>query len=518
MIKKIILLFFFLFLLSYIYSIDIQPEFIKRSDSVVLKELFSINIGIMNLKNIGKIQNVNPVDSQNAVNSLKNILDTVPSIKLSKKNAVDKAIRLFKSKLSDAEKAKLDFLERKIFYSSNDIDSSYIYQFFLELQKNATFSPIAKQWFENFTNPFYILNNSKPFDFIYQDDKTISESKKINDKDSTGLDFLFSGTVEKIENLYFITFYVYSYLENKRIKEFSIISDSENLTTKINDKMKDIIPEIFLVNYGTLTIDTEDAETGIYLDSNYIGKKNEKINFIVPGKYVLSVKKENYEEKFQNIEIANFENKVIKIKVDNEKKLQVVNFYIEPLGTKIFINSVFQGKTPFKKAFPVGNYIISAKNDLYQNYRYFLSIDEVKDSEITVVFHLLTKDVRSFFKLKKTLYYVAFWNFTFSLVCVVPSIIFAMYYFYQFGSAQNNYGSGYISTEEGARNLSIRDVTYGLSWAFSIYSILSVGWLFFTLADYLSVKDKQDFIPILEYYKNKEGEEGLTIGAGFRLR
>jgi hypothetical protein len=487
---------------------NITPQLFIKNDSKDLKDLFTSNIGIMKLKNSGKISLINPLDSENAVNSIKNSLDMITSVKFSEKDAVYKAVINLKMSLNDNEKYKYDFLEKRILFSTEDIDNSYVYQVLQELQKNVKFAPVSKLWFENYQNSFYLLNTKSPFERIFKDEKSICESVLSGEKKI--LDFLISGEIEKIEDKYFITLYIYSYLENKTIANISIISKSENISQKVEEEISKIIPDIFLVQYASLNVNTEDDNAEIYLDSYYIGKKNTALKYLLPGKYVITVKKDDYEDKYENIELKNYEKKEIFLKIDQLRKLQVINFFIEPLGTKIFINSVYQGKTPFKKALPEGDYVISTKNDLYENNRYYLSITDISTEEKLLIFHLKSKDITTNYKMKKTLYYTSFWNFSFSFFTAIPMIIFAVEY--RMSPYYNFYDVN------GKKNeVNVYGIFYGLSWGFSIYAVLSLGWLFFALADYLITKEKNDFVPILEFYKNEDGSDNLTLGGQIRF-
>lgn len=532
--KKFYIIPFLLNLVFFASSIELVPDFLKKTDSQVLKDIFSCKIGIMQLKNVGKYNIINPLDSQNVVNTIKNNLDMVPTINLTEKSAVLKAFYIYKSKLSDSEKNNIQLLERKLLNSDNDIDNSLIYDFFLLLKNNNQFFQIAKQWFENYNNPFYTIQITKPFQRISKEDNLICEmdSFKINDTETAKgkLDFLFSGTIEKIDGLYFINIYVFSYYDNKIISSFSFVSDSQSISKKINIEIEKIIPQIFLTKYASLKITTNDKDARIYIDSNYIGKENETINYLVPGRYIVILKKENYIDKVENVYLTNYEKKEIELKIDTEKELQIVNFYIEPLGTKIFINSVFQGRSPFKKALPKGNYIISAKNNLYEDYRYYLNINDIQKEELNIVFHLKSKKLKNYFDMKKSLYYASFWNFTFSLITTVPVLIFAYDYFYKYGQAQSSYNTinnisiennnldkQYRYTEEGKTMYILQSSFYGLAWGFGFYSILSIGWMFFSLFDYLNIKEQQDFIPIIEFYQNNEGDKSISIGIKMKI-
>ena len=83
-------LYIFLLILNYnifIFSSSNFNHFLDKNDSIILKELFTVNIGIMKLKSVGNLQDIDPMDSQNVVNSIKNVLEKVPTIRLLKKES-----------------------------------------------------------------------------------------------------------------------------------------------------------------------------------------------------------------------------------------------------------------------------------------------------------------------------------------------------------------------------------------------------------------------------------------------
>ncbi len=336
--------------------------------------------------------------------------------------------------------------------------------------------------------------------------------KKENNK--SPLDFLFHGEIERIDNFYFVTFYIYSALLNKKVEEFSFVSDSESLSIKTTTAIRDVLSKVFLINYASLSVNTNDQETRVYLDERYIGRNNVYVDYLMPGKYVITLKKENFKNVVENINISNYEEKKIELKMEEKEELQVVNFYIEPFGTKIFINSVFQARTPFKKALPKGDYVLSAKNDLYENHRYVFNIKEIEDEEKNIVFHLKSKDINSYFQLKKTLYYASFWNFTFSMVATVPILVFATQTWYMY----DNGGVDYWETQTGKDVKIARDILYGFSAAMLTHTTVSLGLLVAALANYLITLEKRDFIPIIDYYHNLEGEDGIILGMKINLK
>jgi len=502
MFKKLAV-FLFLFFCLIMANAEIKLNtFLEKNDDELLTKLFTVNVGIMNFKHIGNIKSINPLDSQNCINAIKLVIEKIPSIKLNRKAAAVKAANVLLEKTNEDKKEKPDFIKRKLLFSDWRTDQNIIYELFLELRKHEEFYPIARKWFENIENPFYVLNISDPMERILLNEEQICQDLKVNNEGP--IDFLIHGEIEKIDNIYFITIFIYSNLLKKRVKEISFVTDSENIMNKTMERVSVILPSVFLIDYASLNVNTEDEETRVYFDTEYIGKGNVQIDFIIPGDYIVTLKKENYEDKLININLTGHEKKEINENIDKEKELQIIYFYIEPLGTKIFIDSVYQGKTPFKKALPKGKYVISAKNNLYESYRYILSIDEVKKEEITVVFHLKTKDIRNFFKIKRNIYYAAFWNFTFSLTATIPILIFT-------------FDQWFRTQTQTVQNLTAYYVLYGFSVVFVTHTILSLGWLFYALADYLLVLEKRDFIPIIDFYHDLEGKEGVSLGLRVKL-
>jgi hypothetical protein len=50
------------------------------------------------------------------------------------------------------------------------------------------------------------------------------------------------------------------------------------------------------------------------------------------------------------------------------------------------------------------------------------------------------------------------------------------------------------------------------------HTTISLALLFTALTNYLITLEKRDFIPIIEYYQNLEGEQGVNIGMKINLK
>lgn len=520
-----------------IFSSNIYT-YLSPEDSDTLKEFFTVNIGIMKLKQIGNINLIDPIDVENVSNTIKSTIELVFFVKMDKKSSLLKSFNILKRK-NIVNDDKKELFEKKI--SFFDEENSSITEIFKIMNSQAPFKNIAKIWLENFQNPVYLINVGKPFDRIFKENKTICEIMKIDNKYT--LDLLFYGEIERIDKMNVVTIYVYSYYHNKDIASITVVSDSEKLIENVRKKIKTILPKIFNVNYASLevitllntdmTSDNNDStrdikDTLIYLNSDYIGKNKVSLEFIVPGSYVLKLVNEKYNHYYQNIKLNDFEDKKLKITLSDSRAMQITNFYIEPFGTKIFINSRYEGKTPFQKALPSGNYVIYAQNDLFEDLRYVFSIKDIKNEEMNIIYHLKSKNIDTQFKQKRILYYISFWNFTFSLTTMIPVVIFAYDYFYKFNYAQTNYNEKmgitqetshlqYAYTEEGRIMDTTYKTLYGVAAFMISYTVLSLGWLFYSLGDYLLTLEKKDFIPILDFYNNEKGDVSILFGGEIKL-
>lgn len=518
--KKFFLLFLYILFNFFLFSnTDYKNYFYDTTDDKAIKDLFSINIGIMNLKKTGKIQQINPLDLANIENAIKNLLEKIPSIKLSKKASITKSLNVYLKRLSTNEKEKIEktnYLKTKFFFSE-ELDQNLVYELFLQFREHKDFSKVTRNFFENIGNFNYPLNITSPFERSLATYEKICEEKN--------LDILISGEIERIDRNYYINLFFYSYLLKSKIAELTFLINPESIDKNIKKEFSPILSKIFSINYASLEIITNDEDIKIFLNNEYIGRKNIEIEYIIPSRYVVTLKKDNFEDKNENILITDFEKKSITLNMEKKEPLQVINFNIEPYGTKIFINSVYHGKTPFKKALPLGNYVIYAKNEFYESYRYLLEINEVNVLEKNVVFHLKSKDPINYFKIKKSLYYTAFWNFTFSLATAVPVTVFANNIFYSYASYASSFTGKDVSASEAKQIKDMetaRDALYAASWITLCYTAISLGWLFYALADYIKVLDKKDFIPILEFYnknlESKKSDAGITLGINIKVK
>jgi hypothetical protein len=232
-IKSSVVILIFLTVTYFLFPDNDYNIFLKENDSEILNDLFTLNVGVMNFRNIGDIQNIDPVDSETIVEVIKNELEDVKLARLNRKAATLKAIEVYLSRhgdvTSDIEKkaySNLDFFKDKVYYSNDNTEQSLIYEVFLEFNKSTDFFQITKKWFENIENPLYSLNISEPFERILKKEGDICRTKTANDKGP--LDFLFYGELEKIDNVYFVNIYAYSELLKRRVADIAFVAESKD--------------------------------------------------------------------------------------------------------------------------------------------------------------------------------------------------------------------------------------------------------------------------------------------------
>ena len=532
-IKKI----YFLFLSLFFSSILLFPEkmpnfFLEREDSEFLNKLFTVDIGVMKFKKNGNVNDIKPLDSEEIINSLKNEFELIQAIKLSEEEALLKAWSFFKKNTTSSSSSSTinveQVLEDQIRYQKGNIFSKKkVLKVLLSKMKASTdYAAVSGKWYENYQKPVFSLNVQKVIE------RQVIPYKSICESSSSPVDFLVTGEIEKIEQGYLVSLEFYSSLIDKTFYKGAFICRKESISKDVSDFIKQNAVKIFNVNYGVLELDTKKSDCEIYTESSYLGKQKIVLDYIVPGKYLFSFLVKGSSPYKEVIQVFPSEERKILVKPELRQCLQTVFFNIEPAGTKVFINSQFKGVTPFWDSLPVGEYILSTKtNSYHQDYRYFFRIDEVKDESLNFSFHLMTKDLSKEFKLKKGLYYSAFWNFTFSLVAMIPLTIIATDYYNKAALSSEYYTSDakskleanpdyvaapFIETEYGREIYNLSEALRFSAIGVAVYTVLSLGWLFYSLFDYINILEKKDFIPLISFYSTNE-EKGVFLGGQIPL-
>lgn len=517
-IRKIYFLFLSLTFSSILLFSEKMPNFfLEKEESDFLNKLFTVDIGIMRFKKNGNVNDIKPLDSEEIMNSFKNEFELIQAIKLSDEEALLKAWSLFKKNSTSASINTDSILEDQIRYQNSNIFSKKKATKIVltKMKASSDYVSISNKWYENYKRAVFSLNVLKFIDRQVVPYKNICENSS-----SASIDILVTGEIEKIEQGYLVSVEFYSHLTDKVFYKGAFVCHKESIAKDVSTFIKRNAYKIFKVNYATLELDTKKSECEIYADYAYLGKEKITIDYIVPGKYLFSFLIKGSDAYKEVIEVFPNEEKKVLVKPELHQYLQTIFFNIEPAGTKVFVNSQFKGITPFWDSLPEGEYILSTKTDSYhQDYRYSFSIKEIKDEDLNFSFHLMTKDLSKEFKIKKALYYAAFWNFTFSLVTTIPLIIIATDY-YNKASLSSEYYTNYIKskldsdpdysavpfieTDYGKEVYNLSEALRFLSIGVAIYTVLSLGWLFYSLFDYINILEKKDFIPLISFYSTND--------------
>lgn len=516
---------FFFFLIIFVFGITAWGEkipnfFLEENDSEYLNTLFTINLSIMRFKKNGNINDIKPLDAEEIIHSLKNEFENICSVGLSPQDALLKALNtLKKSSTTEAEDLLLkDYIQ----YQANSFSyrQKLLKTILLKMSKLTGFSEIRAKWFENYDKPVYFLNVSDPIE------RRISSYQAICASSSPSSDILVTGEIEKVKEGYLVTILFYSSYSDRVFFKTAFICRFESLAEDVSAQIRKNASKIFHVDYGSIQLSTEEEETEIYVNSSYLAKDVLQASYVVPGKYSFQFRSKGSDPYYEVIEISPGEHKTIEVKPVFDKKLQIVYFNIEPAGTKIFINSQYRGTTPFRDILPTGEYFLSTKtNKYYQDYRYSFRIDTIKEEELNISFHLMTKDIANDFKLKKSLYYTAFWNFTFSLATTIPLVVIATDYYNKAGLASQGYLKAhendnqfvpFIETGYGKNIYYTSESLRYSAIAMAIYTVGSLVWLFYSLFDYIHIMEKKDFIPLISFYSTRN-QTKIVLGGEIPL-
>ena len=409
--------------ISALHTQSIPNDFSMSEEATVLKNLFTINTGVMRFHKRGNINDINSIDSETIIKHIRENLQNISSLQLDQKSLLLHCIEEIEKTTSNL-KPQTSMLRKQIKATKPHNLNRYNKEIIKLLKASPSLSPHRTKWFENYLRPVYHQNISE--EII---DYKIGELKTICQSHNPPIDILLTGDIEKLHNRYLVTIIVYSSLLNEVIYKTAFATTPDTIPEQLAPTMKKVLKNIFNINYGELTVET-DENTEIYINNHYLSKEQIHIPFIAPDTYRLTLIKEHTQTHSEIITIRDNEQKQLKITPEITIPKQAYTINIEPAGTKIFINSRYSGTTPYKTELPKGNYTISAKaSELYQDYRYNLEVDEISENEKIIQFHLMTKNFDNFLKLKQNLYYTAFWGFTFSLAVTIPTLIIAVQYY-----------------------------------------------------------------------------------------
>ena len=154
-----------------------------------------------------------------------------------------------------------------------------------------------------------------------------------------------------------------------KLKDFSI----NNQSVHIDKNAKNINVDLteFFANVR-VNCKNQDAEISINGESVSMGHWN---GLLVPGKCTIEVTKNGYHPLSKTIELQ--ENDTIDCDFPKMKMITghlYVNY--EPNGSEVFVNGEKVGNTPYRGDFPVGEYVVEVKKNMYLPYKSEVRIND----------------------------------------------------------------------------------------------------------------------------------------------
>ncbi|MCG8573017.1 MAG: hypothetical protein MJB14_23035 [Spirochaetes bacterium] len=183
--KKIFILLIILKTILTLNSNPIFDDFIGDNVSTILKDLFTLNIGIMELKKRGNLNAIDTLDIETVLNSIENELAQIYGATINQKTAMLKGLRYYQTKKNITA---LDYLIKTLFFK-DQLTNQDLLRILSEFRKDQEFKDISKMWSENLTASIYQLKVIESFERIVMSNKIICQNKSI--------DILISGSIEK---------------------------------------------------------------------------------------------------------------------------------------------------------------------------------------------------------------------------------------------------------------------------------------------------------------------------------
>lgn len=126
----------------------------------------------------------------------------------------------------------------------------------------------------------------------------------------------------------------------------STTADEQELVAAVTRLMNPVRAKLTGDNYASLIIETIPPRASVYIDEQFLGKTPLRYSYLIPGKYNLTVKKDNYETVSEIILPATNETLKRSIDLSTAKATGTINVASDPAGAKIYLDADYKGVTP----------------------------------------------------------------------------------------------------------------------------------------------------------------------------
>lgn len=128
----------------------------------------------------------------------------------------------------------------------------------------------------------------------------------------------------------------------------STAADEQELVAAITRLMNPVRAKLTGDKYASLHIESVPPRASVYIDDQFLGKTPLKYSYLIPGKYNLTIKKDNFETVSEVILPATNETVRRNIDLSSAKAVGTINVTSDPPGAKIYLDADYKGVTPNK--------------------------------------------------------------------------------------------------------------------------------------------------------------------------
>lgn len=162
---------------------------------------------------------------------------------------------------------------------------------------------------------------------------------------SSNLEYLATGTLEEIEGVLYLTFRIYSFLENRDIFSFTGGLLPEDREKVISQLAESIIATLTGRSWCSLTV-VSNVGANIYLNGEVVGNTMVELPVLEPGLYKVESVLTGHISRVEEIVVLPYEKKKIHIELDKAAWLEL-SIETDPTNAELFLGSRLIGRSPW---------------------------------------------------------------------------------------------------------------------------------------------------------------------------
>lgn len=166
-----------------------------------------------------------------------------------------------------------------------------------------------------------------------------------------GIDFLVTGSLEGVDDFFYLTTEVYNRFTDSVIFRESTACSSRELAARAEGIIPGLTSAVLGRPWAELRVQTTPPSASIYLEGTFSGAGILYKPYIRPGTYILEARAPGYESKRLEIELEPEQQETFHLKLP-ERVLNTFVVETDPPGADIYLSSMWVGKSPVAVAYP----------------------------------------------------------------------------------------------------------------------------------------------------------------------